>query len=139
MPEVVGGGEGRTDLGVVRDTAGERAERLDARDEHVLVAVYPLEAAARKDKWLAADDRAMSLVDRRPDDQVHLAVLVLEQHEDDAVGGRGPLPRDRQARDRDLRAVREAGELGARDHAAQVWAQELHWVDADRERDVLVI
>ena len=34
---------------------------------------------------LAADDRAVPLVELRRDDQVHLAELVLEQHEDDPV------------------------------------------------------
>ena len=57
---------------------------------------------------LAADDRAVGLVDRRPDDQVHLAVLVLEQHEDDPVGGRRALPGDRHAGDGDLRSVRDS-------------------------------
>ena len=40
----------------------------------------------------------MALVDGRRDDQVHLAVLVLEQHEDDPVGGRGALAGDRRGR-----------------------------------------
>ena len=40
----------------------------------------------------------MPLVHVLGDDQVDLAALVLEQHEDDPVGGRGPLPRDREAR-----------------------------------------
>ena len=66
-----------------------------------------LEAAAREEQRLAADDRAVALVDRRRDDQVHLAVLVLEQHEDDALRGRRALARDRHARRR--RPARRAG------------------------------
>ena len=53
-----------------------------------------LEATTGEEQRLAADDRAEAVVDLRRDDQVHLAELVLEQHEDDAVRRRRPLPRD---------------------------------------------
>src|SRR5258708_22408330 len=139
MSEMVGGRERRTDLGVVRGAASEWPERLDARDEHVLVAVDALEAAAGQHERLAADDRAVRVIDLRADDQVDLTVLIFEQHEDDAVCGGGPLPRDRQAGNGDLRAVRNAGELDARDDVRQVRTQELERMDAYRERDVLVV
>ena len=60
------------------------------------------ELAAGEQEWLAADEWPVPLVHRRRDDQVHLAGLVLEEHEDDPVGGRRPLAGDRHARHRDL-------------------------------------
>ena len=79
---------------------------VELGDEQVDVAAVALELAAREQQRLAADDRAVLLVDLRRHDQVRLAVLVLEQHEDDAVRGRRPLARDRHARELDPRAVR---------------------------------
>ena len=105
MPEVVRCGEGGADLGVVRRLPGERAQALELVDQDVLVAADPLEAAAGKEKRLAADDRSVCLVDGRRDDQVHLAVLVLEEHEHDAVGSRWALAGDRHAGDLDPGAV----------------------------------
>ena len=74
--------------------------------EHVAVAVGVLEAAAREQQRLAANDGAVAVVHLRRDDQVDLRELVLEQHEDDAVRRRRPLPRDDHARDGDVRVVR---------------------------------
>ncbi len=89
---------------------------------------------AREDQRLAADDRAVALVDRRRDDQVHLAELVLEQHEDDAVRGRRPLAGDGHPGDGHLSPVRMSGTArGSRGRRGQVRAQELHRMDADRE------
>ena len=99
MPEMVCAGEGGAYLGITGRTTGQRAEALELVDEDVLVAADPLEAAAREQQRLAAHDGAVRLVDGRRDDQVHLAMLVLEQHEDDAVRGRRPLARDGQAGD----------------------------------------
>ena len=76
----------------------------------------PLEAAADEQQRLAADDRAMALVDLGRDDQVHLAELVLEQHEDDSVRGRRALARDRHAGEGDTAAVRRLVQLVAREH-----------------------
>ena len=70
--------------------------RLELRDDDVAVLADPLVAAADEEQGLAAHDRAVALVDVRRDDQVDLAELVLEQHEDDALRGRRPLARDRQ-------------------------------------------
>ena len=52
MTEMVGGGEGGVDLGLARGAAGQRPERLDLRDDHVLVAPDPLEAAAGEQQRL---------------------------------------------------------------------------------------
>ena len=114
---------------------------VELRDEQVHVAVVALELAAREQQRLAADDRAVLLVDLRRDDQVRLAVLVLEQHEDDAVRGRRPLARDRHARDLQLRAVRrvEASSAVVATPGGQVRAQQLERMHADRERRVPVV
>ena len=89
---------------------------------------------------LAADDRAVALVHRRRDDQVHLAVLVLEQHEDDAVRGRGPLSGDGHPRHGHLSAVRcQRTAHGWRGRRREMRAQELHRVHADREARLAVV
>ena len=64
-----------------------------------------------EDQRLGADDVAAALVEGGRDDQVDRAVLVLEQHEDDAARGLGALAGDDEAGDRDLRAVADPLEL----------------------------
>ena len=64
----------------------------------------------------------MPLVDVLRDDEVHLAVLVLEQHEHDPLRGRRPLPRDREAGEGDRRAVRRLVQLGARERPPRAGA-----------------
>ena len=99
-----------------------------------------LEAAARHEQGLATDDRAVRLVHRRRHDQVELAVLVLEQHEDDAVGRRGALARDDHARHRDVGAVWPLGQLlGREDVGVEVRAQQLQRVQPDRQRGGAVV
>src|SRR5437763_12799683 len=75
MPEVVRARERLADVELC-DLARERPQRLEAVDEHVHVPVAPLEASVREQQRLAAHERAVALVHRRRDDQVHLAVLV---------------------------------------------------------------
>ena len=65
VPEVVGAGKRGAHLGLAGGPAGERAERLDLVDEDVLVAADALEAAAGEQERLAADDRAVGVVDGR--------------------------------------------------------------------------
>ena len=88
-----------------------------SRTSDVAVAVGVLEAAAREEQRLAADDAAEAVVHLRRDDQVDLRELVLEQHEDDAVRGRRPLPRDDHPGDGDGRAVRPLCELFRRERS----------------------
>ena len=85
-------------------------EALEPVDEDVAVPLDALVAAVGEQQRLVADDRPVPLVDVLRDDQVDLAALVLEQHEDDAVRGRGPLPRDREpgVGDPSSRAARRA-------------------------------
>ena len=64
-------------------------------------------AAAGQEQRLAAREQAEALVDVGHQHEIEEAVLVLEQEEDDAVGASRPLPRHRESRDRDGRAVRE--------------------------------
>ncbi len=74
------------------------------------------------------------LVHGRRDDQVHLAELVLEQHEDDAFCGRRPLAGDDHSGHRHLRPVECQRHVMAReDIGRKVRAQELQRVDADRD------
>ena len=94
------------------DAAGERAEGLDPVHEHVHVPVAPFEAALREQQRLGANERAVALIHRRRDDQVHLPVLVLQQHEDDTLRRRRALPRNRHPRHAHATAVPALRELG---------------------------
>src|SRR5213592_2347797 len=85
MAEVVGLGERGAHLSLACCVARERCEGDDLVDDHVPVLLEALEAAAREEERLAADEHAEALVDLRRDDEVHLTVLVLEEHEDDTV------------------------------------------------------
>ena len=69
------------------------------------------------------------------------AVLVLEQHERDALGGGGALAGDHQAGHRDRRPSRIALELGARDAASlgQVGPHQLQRVLAQRDAGRAVV
>src|SRR5918996_194760 len=103
------------DTVVLGDATGERAERLELSDEHVPVLTHPLVAAADEDERLGPHRCAMAVVHLRRDDQVHLAELVLDQHEDDPLRGRRPLTGDGHSRERDATAVRLLVELRARE------------------------
>ena len=111
-----------------------------SRDEDVAVLPDPLVAAAREDERLGAHGRPVPLVDLRGDDEVHLAVLVLEQHEDDAVRGRRALTGDGHARDGDLAPVRVIEKLGARERpVGKVRAEERERMRPDREPRMAVV
>ncbi len=76
----------------------------------------------------------MTVVDLRRDDQVHLPELVLEQHEDDSLGGRRALARDRHAGDRDARPVLLLAEHARRERpVGKVRSEQLERMDADRD------
>ena len=80
MPEVVGARESRDHVGGRGDPPDERREALELADEDVPVPLDALVAAADEDDRLGADDPAVALLDVIRDDEIHLAVLVLEQH-----------------------------------------------------------
>ena len=106
----------------------------------VLVPLDPLEDAAREDQRLSADDRPVPLVDLRRDDQVHLAELVLEQHEDDAVRGRRPLAGHGHPGHGHAGPVRCLAQVMAgKDTWREVRAQELHRMHADGEARLAVV
>src|SRR2546427_6881026 len=111
MTEMVGAGQAGAHLDLLGDLPSERAEGLERVDEHVLVALDPLEAATRENERLAAHDRTMLVVDGGWHDQVHRAELVFDQHEDDTVRGRRPLPRDGHPSNRHLRTIRRLFEV----------------------------
>ena len=74
------------------------------------------------------------LVDVLRNDQVDLAAFVLEQHEHDAVGGGGTLPRDRETRIGHVRAMRGAMEIVTPKRSVRkMRTQEQERVHADRE------
>ena len=72
-------------------------EALDPVHDDVDRSVAGLEAAGGEDERLRAHRQAEAVVHRRRDDQVDRPVLVLEQHERHALGGRGPLAGDHEA------------------------------------------
>src|SRR5438034_10510066 len=82
------------DLGNTRGLPGERSERVQAGDDDVLVPADAFQPPSGEQERLTSDERAEVLVDRRCGDEVDEATLVLEQHEDDAVGGRRTLASD---------------------------------------------
>ena len=82
---------------------------------------------------------AQALERLRPDDDIGDARLVLERHEDDALGGAGALAHQHQARDGDALAAPDRGKrVGAQDaargearaHERGGWA----FSDSDRRR-----
>src|SRR5262245_13409122 len=113
--------------------AGERRKRDELVHDHVSVSLEALEAAAREEERLPTDERPEALVHLRRNDEVHLAELVLKEHEDDAVRRRRALSCDDEAGDRDPAPVLEVVEIGARRYlGGQVRAEEIERVDADR-------
>src|SRR5437764_12013023 len=119
MSEVVGAREVGPNLHQPCRLACERAERLEALDDDVLISPGALEPPACQQERLAPNERAEPLVDLRLDDEVDEPELVLEQYEDDAVGGRRTLSRDGEPGDRDARTVPALEQLGARDHVSR--------------------
>ena len=105
MTEVVRARKGGVDVGAVGQRPRERRERDELVHENVPVAVRVLVAAMDEQERLAAHDRAEPLVHLRQDDEIHLRELVLEEHEDDAVRGRRPLPRHDEPRELRIRSV----------------------------------
>jgi hypothetical protein len=93
VAEVVRGRQRAVDVGSLGQLVGERGERHELVDDDVPVAVGVLVAAPDEQQRLAAHDAAETVVDLWEDDEVDLRVLVLEEHEDDAVCGCGSLPR----------------------------------------------
>ena len=89
-------------------------EALDAVDQDVGRPLAALQPAGGQHQRLRAHRQPEALLDRRRHDQVDRAVLVLEQHERDALGGRRALARDDQARHAHAPAVAAALELRAR-------------------------
>src|SRR6266516_1670159 len=63
VTEMVGAGKAAAQIGLLGDLPRERAEGLERVDEHVLIALDPLEAATRENERLATDDRPMLVVD----------------------------------------------------------------------------
>ena len=97
--------QGGAHLGEAGQLARERAEALELRDDDVDVPAHLLQAASRREQRLAAHERPVALVHLRRHHEVDETVLVLEQHEDDAVRRHGALARDRHPRHRQLAAV----------------------------------
>src|SRR4051812_1234574 len=114
VAEVMGLRKRRAHLRLAGGLPGERGKRDELVHDHVAIALEALEAAAREKERLAANERPEPLVGLGRDDQVHLAVFVLEQHEDDAVRRRRPLARDDHAGHRDPAPVLDVVEVGAR-------------------------
>ena len=82
----------------------------------------------------------MALVDLGAYDGVDHPGLVLEQHEDDPVGGLRALPGDDQPRDADLATVAGLAEIGGADALwRQAGVHEGHEVPAGREPGRLVV
>src|SRR4051812_19630014 len=135
MPEMMRSRERSVHICTVGQLAGEWAERDELAHEDVAVPVGMLVPPPREDERLAANDGSGPVVHLRRHDQVHLRVLVYEQHEDDAVRRRRPLPCDDHAGDGDVRTVVPLFQLDGRQRPdRQVRTEELERVHADRDR-----
>src|SRR6188472_2221009 len=107
MTKVMSLGKSGAHLGFAGGLAGERGEGDELVHDQVSVPLEALETAASEEEWFAANERPVPLVHLRRDDEVHLPVLVLEEHEDDAVRGGRALAGDDESRDRDPASVFE--------------------------------
>src|SRR6266542_7094814 len=134
MAEVVGCRKRAEDVCLFGAAPGEWAEGLELTHDDVAVPAEALELAACEQQRLRTHERTEPLVYHRRDDQVDLAELVLEEHEDNPVRGRRPLARNRHSRDGDRPAGGLLRQLPARERALrQVRPQQREWVDADGE------
>ena len=104
--EAVWLGECRANIDVVRNAPREWRKRSEVPGDDVSVLANPLVSSPDNEQRFAAHLCAKTVVDVGRNDQVHLSVLVFEQHEDDAVRSLGTLPRDDEAGNRDLLTVR---------------------------------
>src|SRR5829696_3452502 len=140
VAEMVRVRERRDEIRRAGELACERRQRLELVDEDVLVLLDPFEDSPREDQWLASDDRPVLLVDLRRDDQVHLPVLVFEQHEDDPVRSRRALAGHGHPGHGHPRPVRcQAQVMAGKDTLREVRAHQLHRVDVDREARLAVV
>ena len=100
-----------------------------------------LQLAGRGDEARADDDRAQALERLRPDDEIGDARLVLQRHEDHALGGAGALAHQHQPGDGDALAALDAGErVGALDAArVEARAHEGDRMGLQRQRQTAVI
>ncbi len=89
---------------------GEPLDRIGDDVDHLLVTLEP---AADERERRRSHGQAAALVDRRRHDHVHHPELVLEQHEDDALGRRWALASDDQTGHPHLGPISEHGELVA--------------------------
>ncbi len=92
-----------------------------------------LTAPAGEDQGLGSDEVAMAFVEREATIRIGHAVLVLDQHEDDAACGLRALAGDDQAGDGDLCAVPEPLERGAGSDPAQTRTQDRQCMIVQRD------
>jgi hypothetical protein len=64
---------------------------------HVQHIAFPLHLTPHSHEHRLQQDAPLPLGDTLPDDEIHVAGLVFQGHEDDATGATRPLPRDHQA------------------------------------------
>ena len=112
--------------------AGRGREPLDRAREHVEHVLAPLEATGDERERGRPHRQATALVDRRRHDHVDDPGLVLEQHEDDSLRGRGALASDDHAGDPDLGPVGDPVEPAAEgEPRLELRAQDLERVLAE--------
>lgn len=93
--------------------AGDQAglpiiNRFEVGHEHMDDLAVSLDAAADQERHAELGDGAVLLEDIGADDEVGLAALVFEGHEDDTTGGAGALAVQHDASDGSTRTMREA-------------------------------
>ena len=103
--------------------------------------VRGLHPAGHLDETGAQDEGAVAFEDLRPDDDVGGAGLVLDGHEDDALGRAGPLADQDEAGDRDPAARAQALQpfVGDDPQGLEVAAHEAHRMRLQRQRQEAII
>src|SRR6266498_4143296 len=132
--EVVRSWHRRDHFGFVGGLSGERAQGGELLHDDVPVALVAFEAAAGEQERLPPDEGPVALVHGGRHDEVHLGVLVLEEHEDDAVRSRGALARDDEAGNGHRAPVLQMLEVEARqDLGGEMRPEELERMHTHRE------
>src|ERR1700746_419711 len=118
-----------------RELPEERAAIDEPPGDHVHDAVLVLQLAVHLEQPRLDERATLRLADALPNDDVHLAALVLERDEGDAARGGGPLTHEHDAGGAYRGTVRGAAELARTQErvGAQPLAQQRERMPAERE------
>jgi hypothetical protein len=139
--DLVGARQGADRRASFRQKIKHRRQIVHAPGDDMDDARFALQLAGHGDEAGAEHDRAQAFERLRPDDDIGDSRLVLERHENDALGGAWPLTHQHQARDRDSLAVPDRGKrVGAQDAARRkAGAHERGWMRLQGQRQAPIV